>query len=537
MKRLLLFAGVVMIVYSGHLRAGKGSILTPSRFTTKSIVQDDSTVLSGLQSNVIVEIRTQGDHLVWLATGDGLSQMRDSLTAKTLPSSEKLTAGETVTKLPAGGITAMATAGADTLLVSVVTSIEEVTSGGGLALTYNSQDTSKVSWLIFDQPVDSSADSTLSWGGKTLKALPVTVSQQNVTYDLASSDDYFWIASWAGGLRRLSRTAVSSGWKRVPLPADNMSQMLCDDQYQDYELNPRDPPDGNHNHKAFSAIAYGDTVWVGTAYGINRGIVDATGCVDWEHYSFPLNGISGNWVVGLARQKTKGRRIIWAVTRVADTGGESGISYTEDDGLSWHTVPLLRGEWGYNVSTRDSLVYISTRNGLWKSNDGVNFALFKPAIDAVNNDQILDNDVYAALHDKRSYYNGGALWIGTGDGLARSPQPGSSESVWRIFRSYVASNTPYAYPNPFSPTVHNILDGDGYVRFLYKSKKSKDIKLTVMNFAMEEVTMLEYHRGQGEGALKWDGRDSAGNLVSNGVYFCNLYFDDQSHWVKLVVFK
>ena len=537
MKRLLLFAGVVMIVYSGHLRAGKGSILTPSRFTTKSIVQDDSTVLSGLQSNVIVEIRTQGDHLVWLATGDGLSQMRDSLTAKTLPSSEKLTAGETVTKLPAGGIAAMATAGADTLLISVVTSIEEVTSGGGLALTYNSQDTSKVSWLIFDQPVDSSADSTLSWGGKTLKALPVTVSQQNVTYDLASSDDYFWIASWAGGLRRLSRTAVSSGWKRVPLPADNMSQMLCDDQYQDYELNPRDPPDGNHNHKAFSAIAYGDTVWVGTAYGINRGIVDATGCVDWEHYSFPLNGISGNWVVGLARQKTKGRRIIWAVTRVADTGGESGISYTEDDGLSWHTVPLLRGEWGYNVSTRDSLVYISTRSGLWKSNDGVNFALFKPAIDAANNDQIVDNDVYAALHDKRSYYNGGALWIGTGDGLARSPQPGSSESVWRIFRSYVASNTPYAYPNPFSPTVHNILDGDGYVRFLYKSKKSKDIKLTVMNFAMEEVTMLEYHRGQGEGALKWDGRDSAGNLVSNGVYFCNLYFDDQSHWVKLVVFK
>ena len=375
MKRFIILAYVLTILFPGDLRAGKGSILTPSRFTTKSSVQEDSTVLSGLQSNVIVEIRTQGDSLVWLATGDGLSQMRDSLSVRTFPSSDKLTAGETVTKLPSGGITAVAAAGIDTLLVSVVTSIEEETSGGGLALTYNSQDTSNVSWLIFDQPVDSSADSTVSWGGKTLRALPITVSQQNVTYDIAVSNDYFWIASWAGGLRRLLRSAVSSGWQRVPLPADDMSQMLCDDQYQDYKLNPRDPPDGNHNHKAFAVIAYGDTVWVGTANGINRGIIDATGCVDWEHYSFPINGISGNWVVGLARQKTKGRRIIWVATRVADTGGESGISYSEDDGLSWHTIPILRGEWGYNISTRDSLVYISTRNGLWKSNDGVNFAL------------------------------------------------------------------------------------------------------------------------------------------------------------------
>ena len=75
MKRFIILAYVLTILFPGDLRAGKGSILTPSRFTTKSSVQEDSTVLSGLQSNVIVEIRTQGDSLVWLATGDGLSQM------------------------------------------------------------------------------------------------------------------------------------------------------------------------------------------------------------------------------------------------------------------------------------------------------------------------------------------------------------------------------------------------------------------------------------------------------------------------------
>ena len=42
----------------------------------------------------------------------------------------------------------------------------------------------------------------------------------------------------------------------------------------DYFLNPRDPVDGgNHNHKAFSVLVYGDTVWVGTANGLNRGLM------------------------------------------------------------------------------------------------------------------------------------------------------------------------------------------------------------------------------------------------------------------------
>jgi ligand-binding sensor domain-containing protein len=284
-------------------------------------------------------------------------------------------------------------------------------------------------------------------------------------------------------------------------------------------------------------MTYGDTVWVGTANGINRGILDDSGCLDWKHYSFPVSSMSGNWVIAIEKQEWKGQRTIWAVTRAADQAGEeNGISFTQNDGETWQTVSLLKGEYGYNIFAVDSLVYIATRNGLWRTQDGQSFALYRPAIDKARSDEIIDNDVYAVLHDKRPFYDD-ALWIGTGDGLARSHTPSSNESIWQIYRSNVSSNTPYAYPNPFSPTLHNQLDGDGYVRFDYKVKKSNLIKLIVLSFAMEEVRAIDFTRGEGQGALKWDGRDEAGNLVANGTYFCNLFYDDTSHWVKVVVVK
>ena len=67
--------------------------------------------------------------------------------------------------------------------------------------------------------------------------------------------------------------------------------------------------------------------------------------------------------------------------------------------------------------------------------------------------------------------------------------------------------------------------------------KGTDITLIILNFAMEEVRTINYTRNEGKGALKWDGRDESGTLVANGIYFCNLYYDNDSHWVKLVVVK
>ena len=66
------------------------------------------------------------------------------------------------------------------------------------------------------------------------------------------------------------------------------------------------------------AIPFG----LGTANGINRGILGDNGCVNWRHYFHPDDNLSGNWVLSIAKQEINGKRTIWAVTRVIIPGEE-----------------------------------------------------------------------------------------------------------------------------------------------------------------------------------------------------------------------
>ena len=56
---------------------------------------------------------------------------------------------------------------------------------------------------------------------------------------------------------------------------DNQDSLFCDiiSHYSNYVFNPIDPPDGSNNHKAFSVYSNLDTIWVGTAGGVNKGVV------------------------------------------------------------------------------------------------------------------------------------------------------------------------------------------------------------------------------------------------------------------------
>ncbi len=110
-------------------------------------------------------------------------------------------------------------------------------------------------------------------------------------------------------------------------------------------------------------------------------------------------------------------------------------------------------------------------------------------------------------------------------------------SNWKIYRTNFDQNDVYAYPNPFSPDVHNVLEGGGYVRFHTNIKQSYVVNMDVYNFAMELVYSYDYDRRKNSGALKWNGRDQQGNLVSNGTYFVRLQYDSKSEWVSLIVIK
>ena len=526
----------------------------------KSALQD--TFLSeGLLSNIVAEIRLMGDSLTWFGTGQGLALHDGHRVYAYQTSVDSLDDGQYTNLVPQGGIPAIAVMG-DTMAVSYSGDNGTIQVGYGLTLTYAAQDTAGILWTYLKQPVDLDTDTLKPFGEGYYRSLPVTVPEANVTYDACLAGDFLWTASWAGGLRRYHLT--KRAWENVPMPMDNQDSLsLCEgfDEINSegkvilpgYYLNPRDPGDGgNHNHKAFSVIAYGDTVWAGTANGINKGILikelievdpgvfEIYNCLEWEHFSYPDDGLSGNFVVGLAKQIWNGEVTIWAATMNADTPGEMrGLSYTRDGGMSWQTT--LLGERVYNVFADDSLVLAATEAGLWKSFDGENWALFDPAIDTtfMVQNQILTNIVYTAALDQRDSTSN--LWIGTSNGAALSSDLHGSS--WTIFQAEYDTTEFYAYPNPFSPLNHNQLGDEGYVQFHTGNIVNTEIKLDIFNFAMEKVYNHTFNLTSYNGALKWNGRDLNGNLVDNGVYFVRLNYaqsqskSPQDFWDKLIVVK
>lgn len=562
MKRLqLIWCGVLF------LSIAISQSVRPERFYL-STSGFDSTAYHGLKSSQVGEIRIQGDSLVWLGTGAGLSVLRDTASVFTLRSSATVTAGTLTDQVPPGTVTAIAV-NDDTLFAAFSVSSKNMAAGNGLIYSVNSTD-STITWTYFDQPTDAPADSISPFAKRFFKALPITVMEANVTYDATIASGYIWITSWAGGLRRFS--LKEKVWERVPLPLDSDQTLnTCEaasyestsagPTLKNYYLNPRDPWDGisqlssdplaygNHNHKAFSVLAYNDTVWVGTANGINRGILGANGCIDWVHYTPDRNGLSGGFVVGLAKQNFRGYRVIWAVTVTAGGSETSAVSYTVDDGDTWYTT--LRGERCFNIVTGDSLVLVASQKGLWKFVDenpldvDKPWALYQPAQQALpigstgayDTDAILSNEVISIAYDTRPFYSTSAtLWIGTPDGLGRTLDLQGKN--WQIFRPEYTPGKVYAYPNPFSPYVHNLLDGDGYVRIHTDIKVSYVINMDIYNFAMEQVYSQTFDRRlSNSGALRWNGRDSNGRLVANGTYLIRLEYDNKVEWVKLIVLK
>ena len=516
----------------------------------------DSTAYKGLKSNMVSDIVQQGDTVVWLGTGSGLAVLKDSSSIYTINSKDKLSANLKDTT-PLGGVTAIA-AHNKTLIAAFAKSGENITLGNGLIYSTDATGES-IDWLYFEQPIDTEADSLAPFAKRFFKGLPITVKEANVTYDAAISGNYIWITSWAGGLRRYNIT--QKVWERVPLPQDG-DQVLNTCESASYEntpsgyilknfyLNPRDPVDGgNHNHKAFSVVAYADTVWVGTANGINRGIIGANGCVDWTHYTPSANNFSGGFVVDLAVQKYKGYNIIWGATVAAESGEKNGISFSIDNGDTWNST--LIGKRAYNIEVSDSIVLVASSTGLWKTLTDNPLDIDKPwarynqakqaiklgSTGVYDMDEILSDEVIGVSYDSRSYYSKSAIiWIGSWDGLARAMD--SEGTNWKIYRANFDPDKVYAYPNPFSPYDHNQFQGSGYVHIHADVKLSFVVKMDIFNFGMEPVLQKQFDRRQAStGSLKWDGKDKNGRMVDNGTYFIRLEYDQKVKWIKLIVIK
>ena len=225
------------------------SQIVPLRFLEETSSLDE--IQEGLKSNVIVEIKTSinpTDSIIWLGTGKGLSYQLDSLGGnsnfRTFNVSDNLIDGTKSIYLPSGGVSAIGisgkkinpTTGNDTLIVSVANTKNGESVGVGVVVGNFSRKnpTNPIEWEYFEQPTDDQEDSILTWGGLEINALPVTVFENNITYDLSIGKQYFWAASWAGGLRRLKKQSDGSSriCERIPLPDDNRREFNCGDLYE-----------------------------------------------------------------------------------------------------------------------------------------------------------------------------------------------------------------------------------------------------------------------------------------------------------------
>lgn len=462
-----------------------------SQMLSKYSYHFQSEPIPALKSNSITDIVIIDEQTIWIGTGEGLSKTEDGgKTWKTYTTGQGLGRGGVSAIARRDSIIWVATA-FDSLLADG----EHLPAGGGLS--YSTDD--GTTWTHIDQPLPN-GDWTII---------------QNVTYDIAIIDSTVWIASFGGGLMKCSDRGTT--W--IVRPPDN------------YNFN----PDQYLNHRVFSLLAIGDTLWVGTAEGINVSYdAGKTWNTQFTHQN-QEQPISGNFVVAINRQRTPERNMIWAATVNAEDPDEfRAVSRTEDGGRTWSHH--LLGKFAYNFDFFGRQVYVATDSGLWKSPDyGETWDVFPQIVDETTREKIYTAEYYSVGVTATNI-----VWAGSADGLAVTSDNGLH---WNILRAFVKPGVEgeprvYAYPNPFSPLRHNQIGGDGFIRFQFNTTTPTHARIRIFDFAMDLVTTIDggSFTATGDWAIAWNGKTADGKLLANGVYFYQLDLEGEGkYWGKIVI--
>jgi photosystem II stability/assembly factor-like uncharacterized protein len=404
--------------------------------------------------------------------------------------------------------------------------------GSGIKLSLNNGET----WYSCPQPVDTDSDTTIKYGINTLKALPVTVKEQNITYDLDIIGNYIWITSWAGGTRKapidsLVKNPEKYKWQRVVLPPDYLNSIKPTDtlHFQLSVSKGKLSTEENLNHMGFSVTSKNDsTIFVGTAAGINK---STDGGISWTKFNH-LNqnhSISGNFVVAMSYNTVNNS--IWAATWKANGETESyAVSSSTDGGVNWKNTLLDEKVHGFGFKDFDAIA--NSDNGSFRTSD-LGDTWVKPT-------SIIDEETQLPLNTNVFYTaasQGNDIWFGTDNGLVKfEVQGGLWQGKWKIYTAspkLVSSNNSYAYPNPFSPDAEQ-------VKIKYSTGgKRQNVTIRIFDFGMNLIkTVIQnaprgepIHQIEGSGTAEngvmdyWDGKDERGNIVPNGVYFYRIDFD------------
>ena len=576
-----------------------------------------------LNSSSVVDLRILNNQSIVIATSGGLGLLDNSMNLYSFEDSN----------LPVGGNPALEVYTEEQLIiVSGVETVnflnEEVSSGTGIAWSTDNGS----SWKFIPQPQDqlpecenltcdnplnspdececSPAGSgcswdvpsqtcsqignniVINWGGQILSSLAIQTTAKNVTYDVSADtiNKYIYAANWAGMLRRFKYTDENPNWEIIPLPMDNQSSVDCGSYPASYVYNPVDPQisgnlnyGGNHNHKVFSVYTefYNDQmyVWAGTADGVNRGIINDDGCIDWIHYT-TFDGLGGNWIIDIVPQYLNNSEFprIWLVSwdREESTPHPNAITYTDDNGESWFTVDQFGEEYidsngndiydlediiiddlnnnnnydgatPYSFYFTNDVLYASTNRGVFFafSDNILNWNKLEfPAeiLNILDYNQNIENQIFSEEKVYTCIKRNNIFFIGTPKGLVwvQSQDNIDNPNLWNLesWEYYIGSNQEivnenklHIWPNPFF--IENIYTN---VDFQYKTDYNYGI-MNIYDFSMNLVDSFECTQFNNYNNLEcsWDGRNKNNIKVSNGVYFCKLQIGKQEVWEKLMV--
>lgn len=509
------------------------------------LFQNQTPAPHSLLGTEISDIKWGGRYL-WVATERGLARLDPALNQGLSPADWVTYTQEQ--GLGRGAVSAVDVVGdtvwASTLLDTTVVGLGDFQVGSGLSFSTDAGQT----WShITNEAIFDTTRPGFLEGPRT----PIN----NACFGLALSGDTLWAAFFAGSLVRSpdhgqswERVLPDGAKKRIYSPEENAgvidslraladSLSLAGGPADDIVL-ARAQADSltaqAFLHHTYAVLAYGDTVWVGTASGIARSFDHGQ---TWTNHKVRLDAqggllpgnIAGNWAVALERQLLPdGRSVIWAGTRSTGLPGErDAISFSLDKGQTWQiTGPTYAWDFAFSQNK----VWASTGQGLYASADqGLTWE------QVMVRDQATGEELLGVFNGLETV--GQTLWVGAENGLGRSTDEGQT---WAVVKSLVRplsldrgqlvgeggladSLQTYAAPNPFAPSQ------DEKARIVYSLTREAEVTIEIYDFASRKVRTLidgmQRAGGQNYASDTWDGRDDQGDRVANGVYFYRIELD------------
>ena len=615
-KRIFISIFFISIAYSFYpINYAIDSVKPNIEYRNRELIDD-------LSSQSIVDLRSLSDESIVVGTSGGLGLIDNDMSLFSFNDFN----------LPYGGNPALEVYKDEGLIiVSGVETVnflnEDVPSGTGIAWSLNNGDT----WNYISQPQDTlpsceeltcenplnSPDECdcspaasgcswdvptqtcslvgnniiIEWGGQNLSSLAIQTSAKNVTYDVSADiiNEYIYTANWAGMLRRFKYTDENPSWEIVPLPMDNQSSANCGSYPVNYVYNPVDPLisgnlnyGGNHNHKVFSVYTefYNEQmyIWAGTADGVNRGIIDESGCIDWIHYT-TLDGLGGDWIIDIVPQYINSENPrIWLISwdREEPAPHPNSLTYSDDNGNSWIEIEqfseefidlnnndiydvedsivedlnsnnLYDGATVYSLYFDDQVLYASTNRGLYyafvNNIDSWQILDFPEQIlDELDYNQNISEEIFTQTKVYTCIKRDETFFIGTPNGLAWVDAGSNinNPNLWNLesWDSYVPSNQEIAIKNKLHiwPNPYFIVNTYTNVNFQYETS-SNNGKMKIYDFSMNLVDSFDCNNINSYGNLEcsWNGRNKNNIKVANGVYFCKLELGNEEVWEKLMV--